>query len=165
MYSPFLKASSVLAIELHNVLEENIIKPVNKFDCISPYSIAQLKDKKKNFMSVFIAETGVLPLYIISPKEGYDVDRIVSDGACLFPNTLPNKVPEAKQDAVESGKALAFELATACGFHVFRATESVVRRYWDHASSGADRPTPPTLGTFAAEMEKANMEIRKLLRP
>jgi hypothetical protein len=52
------------------------------------------------------------------------------------------------------GRALAYELPTACGFHTFRVTEAVVRRYWDAVSENKERPKPQTLGTFAAKMAK-----------
>lgn len=50
------------------------------------------------------------------------------------------KVPDSAVDAQEAGKALAFELATACGFHTFRVVESVLRKYYETVSGGV--PTP-----------------------
>ena len=67
------------------------------------------------------------------------------------------KVPEAEKDAKEAGKALAFELGTACGFHTFRVVECVLRRYWDFVSQNKKRPVPQTLGLFATQLQQCSL--------
>jgi hypothetical protein len=73
------------------------------------------------------------------------------------------KAPEVEKDAKEAGRALAYELATACGFHTFRIVESVVRRYWDAVSDGEERPKLQTLGTFASLMDARKIGDEKIV--
>lgn len=104
-----------------------------------------------------------MPAYLVARKESYDVELLVDFGTALFPPALLQKAPETERDAIQVGKALAFEVATGCGFHVFRVMEAVVKRYWDEVSSGAKRPKLQTLGNYAAEMEKRNIGDEKVV--
>jgi hypothetical protein len=132
------------------------------------YSITEvdawvLGNERNQFKQLFHAEVGSMPAYLVARKEGYDVELLVEFGTALFPLSLIQKAPEAERDAIQAGKALAFEVATGCGFHVFRVTEAVVKRYWDEVSGGAKRPKLQTLGNYAAEMEKRNFGDDKVI--
>lgn len=104
-----------------------------------------------------------MPIYIVAKKDNFDVNLLIETGIRLFPSAIVAKVPEVEKDASEVGRALAYELPTACGFHTFRVTESVVRRYWDIVSEGKERPKLQTLGNFAAEMEKQKIGDEKVI--
>jgi hypothetical protein len=95
-------------------------------------------------------------------KEGYDVNLLIDYGEVLFPPDMVKKAPEAVKDAKEAGRALAFELGTGCGFHVFRVVECVLRRYWDKVTNGKARPVPQTIGKFAAELENGKFGDEKI---
>jgi hypothetical protein len=110
-----------------------------------------LNYEREQFDLVFLSELGTLPSFLVVGKESYDTNILIDEGTRLFPPTLLQKVLEARQDALEAGKALAFELGTACGFHIFRVTEAVLKQYWDNAS-GATRPRLQTIGSFVKEM-------------
>jgi hypothetical protein len=153
-YGDHLRASRAAGKDLHNVLAAFIDRDDWATTKLTEYDIVNIKGKKATFRTVFLADLSVLPIYIVSKKDTYDVNRLIEEGIKLFPPTIMTKAPEVEKDAAEAGRALAFELATACGFHTFRVTESVVRRYWDHISAGKPRPSLETLGTFVAEMEK-----------
>ena len=55
----------------------------------------------------------------------------------------------------EAGKSLAFELPTAAGFHIFRATESVLRRYYDHVTSGKVPPKVRSIAIYVRQLRIA----------
>ena len=116
---------------------------------------------REQFKSVFFAELSVLPAFLATGKEGYDVNTLIDEGQKLFPALTISKCPEAESDMREAGKALAFELATSCGFHIFRVTESVFKRYWDHVSGGDDRSNF-TIGYYAKELENKNLGDKKI---
>ncbi|MCC6204926.1 MAG: hypothetical protein IT533_08015 [Hyphomicrobiales bacterium] len=161
VYSQYLRASREKANELHVALtkvfdEDQLDKPVTAQD------IAGIRALKDQFMLVFRSEAATLPIFLVSKKEPYDSISLVENGASLFPAALVAKAPETGRDCIEAGKALAFELGTACGFHAFCVTESVVKRYWDMVSSGKARPNLQTLGNYAAEMEKAKFGDEKI---
>jgi hypothetical protein len=163
-YKEHFKSSHGPATELYAIIDEIASKLLEKDSAtVDPYSITRLHTKKKEFITIFIAELSVLPIYIATPKEGYDVDKLIFNGSCIFPPAIAQKAPDAEIDLKEAGKALAFALPTSCGFHVFRATECVVRRYWDVVAKGSDRPSLQTLGNFAAEMEKRKIGEPKVI--
>lgn len=109
-----------------------------------------------SFEAVLQAELALLPLYVVGQKAGYDTPTLIESGAACFPDDLLYKVPEAMQDLNQGTKCVAFELNTAAGFHLHRATESVVRRYWDIVSHGADRPSRGNLGDYFNQMKQNN---------
>lgn len=80
----------------------------------------------EKFETVVAAELQLSPLYILSPKGGYDVDKLALRGEDVFPPDLGSKVPNAVPDVVEAMKCLAYEVNTACGFHLHRANEAVL---------------------------------------
>ena len=130
---------------------------------ITEFDVYSVKEAKTDFKRVVLAEMSVIPTYLVTKKDVFDVNLLVEEGTTLFPAGLRAKVPEIEKDANEAGKALAFELSTACGFHVFRILESVVRRYWDKVSEGKPRPGLETLGNFAAEMERNKFGDQKVV--
>lgn len=151
VYRQHMRVCNSKGNELSSILGSLIAK--DAADTINAYEIWNMTKTRDAFRDLLIAECSTLPSYLVSRKEGYDMDVLVSSGGSLFPSSLAYKVPEALHDADQAAKALAFELATACGFHLFRLTESVVKRYWDTVSDGAERPKLQTLGTYAGEMK------------
>ncbi len=170
IYGPNLRTSRQKATELHKEIE-SILGDFNLEKTLTDFEVWALKNKRDQFKIVFMAELGVLPSFVVTQKEGFDTAILIESGISLFPKNLLTKAPETARDAAEAGRALAFELATACGFHCFRVTESVVRRYWDEVSGGAKRPKPATLGSIADALlnknigeTKINESIRQMTR-
>jgi hypothetical protein len=156
VYGDFLRASRNAAGDLYS----EVTKHVNAGDwgekTLTEYEVQNIKFMKDRVRTVFLAELSTLPSYLVSKKDNFDVNLLVESGARLFPPMLLTKAPETARDAQEVGRALAFELPTACGFHAFRVVESVVRRYWDQTSNQTPRPKLETLGNFAIEMERSD---------
>src|SRR5207237_4692263 len=91
------------------------------------------------FEHVLGAEFGLMNMYLIQKIRGFTTTDLIVNGAVLFPEDLLFKVPEAELDITSATRCIAFELPTAAGFHLHRANESVLHRYYDAASSGAPR--------------------------
>jgi hypothetical protein len=164
IYGSYLRVSREAAKQLHSEVGD-LLDVDKKWEerVISDYEAFSLKEKKDKLKTVLLAEFSVVPSYLVSVKDSYDVAILVEAGLKLFPSTLMNKAPETEKDANEVGRALAFELPTACGFHTFRVIESVARRYWDQVTSGAARPRLETLGNLAAELEKNALGDAKIV--
>jgi len=114
------------------------------------------------FKPVLLAELGVAPAYFVTRREAYDTISLLDDGAALFPASLRIKVPEAVYDVREAGKALAFELGNACGFHIFRATEAVLRRYYAKVTGTEPKPTIRNLGVYLNVLKQKNCGDEKV---
>ncbi len=76
------------------------------------------------------SELAIQQVYLITTKGAYDIEMLIYEPERVFPTTLLRKIPEIKYDITECAKALAFELPTACAFHLIRVFERVVRKYY-----------------------------------
>lgn len=115
------------------------------------------------FETVLRAELSIADAYFVSRKGGYDTNTLISNAEAIFPGDLVAKVPHAVPDIREAGKCLAYELGTASGFHVLRATEVVLRRYWEVVSNGAQHPKQRNMGVYIRKMEDGKMGGPKVL--
>ncbi len=115
------------------------------------------------FKTAMLAELGVFPTYFVTQKESFDTLTLLNHGETLFPSELKEKVPEAVFDVKQAGKALAYELATAVGFHVFRATESVLRRYYTQTTGGQPLPKVRSIVVYVRAMRIGNSGDEKIL--
>jgi hypothetical protein len=109
---------------------------------------AQILRLSSQFDTVLQSELSVADAYFVVPKPGLDTLSLVSQGEVLFPLSLPMKVPGAVADLREAGKCIAFELCTASGFHLMRAVETVLRRYWEVVTGNAAKPKQRNIGTY-----------------
>lgn len=157
-----LRSCRVAGTELLNELNNACSRIQADFQSEMLGASYNVKFAYQAFKPLFLAELAVVPAYFVSRHGAYDTITLLDDGASLFPPSLRVKVPEAILDANEAGKALAYELGTACGFHIFRIVESVLKRYWDVVSGAATRPNLETIGNYAAEMQKKNFGEAKI---
>lgn len=109
------------------------------------------------FEAILGAELSISPLYLVTQQAGYDTAILVEQGESCFPGELAQKVPEALPDLRQGAKCLAFDLHTAAGFHLHRANESVLKRYWNTVSQGAEPPNDRNMGTYLREMDNRNI--------
>lgn len=71
-------------------------------------------------------------------------------------------MPEALFDCREAGRCLAYELATACGFHIFRALEAVLRKYYLQVSASKAPPKVRNIGVYLNAMKQAKVGDEKI---
>lgn len=65
-------------------------------------------------------------------------------------------------DLQQATKCIAFEVSTAAGFHLHRANEAVLRKYWDAVTNGATRPATRNMGDYLAAMDKKKVGDEKV---
>lgn len=136
-------------------------KPVEWYDA---YQIASVLTA---FEAVLGAELSLLPLYVVTQKAGYDTIILIDQGAACFPADVWTKAPEAVADLQQGTKCIAFEVFTASGFHFHRANEAVLRKYWDAATKGRERPKSGNMGDYLNAMEQQDIgdaKVRTALR-
>jgi hypothetical protein len=114
------------------------------------------------FEAVLGAELALMPLYVVIPKAGFDTTILIEAGARCFPDDVWTKAPDAIADLTQGTRCIAFELFTAAGFHLHRANEAVLRRYWDAVTSGVPRPTSRNMGDYLREMDQRNVGNEKV---
>ena len=106
---------------------------------VDGFDLHVVRNNCERYSIALTAELDVSPSLFVTRKGGYDTLSLLDQGYVLFPADLWAKVPEAMFDTSEACKALAFDLPTSCGPHVFRATEAVLRKDYD-VPGGAAAP-------------------------
>lgn len=127
------------------------------------YEAFNITSQAAQFKTAMLAELWIFPTYFVTQKESFDTLILLNNGETLFPADLKEKAPEAVFDIKEAGKALAYELPTAVGFHVFRATESVLRRYYTHVTGGTPLPKVRSIVVYVRAMQMQKRGDEKIL--
>lgn len=134
--------------KLETILEAEMGNPMGWGD------IYAITSAMATFEAVLGAELGLMPLYVVSPKAGFDTAVLIEAGSRCFPEEIVSKAPDALPDLAQGTRCIAFELFTAAGFHLHRANEAVLRRYWDAVANGVPRPASRNMGDYLVEMNK-----------
>lgn len=76
-------------------------------------------------------ELAVQSTYHIWPKRAFNVDLLIERATSLFSEEVQHwMIENERYNISQAGKCIAFETPTAAGFHLVRAAESVIRRYY-----------------------------------
>lgn len=154
LYAPYLRTSSPLGHTLLGLLQSQTQN--DSFDRkLNRYEIWQISSGYSQYRTVLLAELGSLDSYFVTQKGPYDSIALLAFGETLFPVDIAAKVQEAVFDCREAGRCLAYELPTAAGFHAFRATESVLRKYYLHVTGGMAPPKVRSIGVYVKALERA----------
>ncbi|MGH1445760.1 MAG: hypothetical protein ACRBBO_06910 [Cognatishimia sp.] len=124
------------------------------------------------FEAVLQGDLSTGNFYAVLPKGAYDTTTLTTDGVKALPAGLELKCPGTEFDANEAAKCLAFELWTACAFHLYRIVEAVLAKYWSQVSNGAEHPDNRAMGKYLQLMENTpkdqpalgSPEVRAALR-
>jgi hypothetical protein len=91
----------------------------------------QIIDKAKNFETVLSEELLTLSAYCATQKGIYSTSDLIDHAERVFPSSVLEKLSEpVVQEVAHGGRCLAFDIPTASGFHMLRATEAVLHEYY-----------------------------------
>lgn len=98
---------------------------------------ATLRRTVEGFSVSLQDELDRLPTYTVIEKGNLDVHKLVSGASAGYPVGVLELLDRFITDEIDyAGRCLAFELATACGFHILRGVETAMKAYV-HAATGA----------------------------
>lgn len=87
--------------------------------------------KAKEFETILSAELQTLTTYHATQKGIYDTADLIERAENILPPAVLNKIDEKVKEEIRwSGRCLAFDNATASAFHMMRATELVLHKYY-----------------------------------
>jgi hypothetical protein len=165
VFSGYLRSSLSLGSTLQASIRAVTYGPTDDMGrLVTTFQIHQIRSGYEQYKIALLAELGVFPSYFVTQKGSFDTLSLLDHGHTLFPGDLRDKAPDAIFDIQEAGKALAYELATACGFHAFRATESVLRHY-THVTGGQPLPKIRNIGAYVRAIRIAKSGDEKSFRP
>lgn len=167
------------AINLRTALDE-LITSIDFTADPAPTTVATdlffaMAESARSFDTVFLAELQQADTYSVSRKGTYSTAGLIFAAEESF---IGDAVQEALPDAAKHeirqwGRCLAFELPTASGFHIMRATEIVILDYLARVSAKRVKVSPRTWNAYIKALEKSGAseaitsslhQIRKLHR-
>jgi hypothetical protein len=87
---------------------------------------------RDEFEKAFERERRNLDVFVVEPKGIYDTRKLIESPEEKYPDRLRKAfTPEILKDLQQAGRCLAFDCPTACAFHIFRATESLMLSYYE----------------------------------
>ena len=96
------------------------------------YHAFGMVERLREFEHVLAAELSQIETFVTAQKGIFDTKRLVEDAEFMFPEPVrPWLSEQAKIDIRQAGRCLAFELPTATGFHLARAVEDSIRKYYE----------------------------------
>jgi len=120
------------------------------------------------FEYVFAAELQTLATYFVFQKGIFSTNDLIENAENAIPKAIRDAVTaEALDDWKQAGKCIVFELPTAAGFHLIRATEAVIRKYYAVIAKPAVpvKTKARNWGVYIAALKKcdANVKVVRLL--
>jgi len=98
---------------------------------IAGWRISGVTEGIKAFEYVFSAELAGAALYLVEQVGAYKTSILIDAADSVFPANIRSQLPpHAVNDIKAAGRCLAFELPTAAGFHIARAVETVLLKYF-----------------------------------
>lgn len=85
----------------------------------------------REFQIVWQTELGKMDTYFISQKGIYSTSDLIERADNVLPAEIIQMLSDSiRADIKQAGRCLAFDLATASGFHIMRALEGVLRDFY-----------------------------------
>ena len=153
-----LPTSMRLAIELREMVEKLIrTRPETMEDTakpLEPYGVAQLKEKVREFQTVLGADLGKAATYVVRRLGILDVDSLIFNASDVFEGYRERIPEQCIWDTNQAGRCMAFELPTAAGFHVARATEAVLLKYMNAFGVAPTRESQRNWGQYTTMLRE-----------
>ena len=163
VFATQLRSSFTLGYDLLSQIKKITGRMDSTDEPVASFQLYSIKRTYEQYKIALLAELGVMPSYFVMPKGGFDTNALLERGWLIFPESVRVKVPEALFDLGEAGKALAFDMPTACGYHLFRATESVLRRYYSTVTGNSTHPKIRNIAVYLNAMRQKGLGDEKIL--
>ena len=115
----------------------------------------------QSFETFFHRESVTANIFAVTKKGIYELTSLIENAS----NALPAKVvgrlsDDAKNNINAAGRCLALDSPTACGFHILRAVESLMRDYHFQLANTALKPQQRNWGKFIELLEKHGADVK-----
>ncbi|MEQ1799276.1 MAG: HEPN domain-containing protein, partial [Lacibacter sp.] len=138
--------------KLHSFLKK--LNEVETERSVTDEESNELKEILKEIRHTMTAEANGIFAFITVEKR-YELSKLLDKIDKLFSPTIYSNLPQmAQYDFNEAGKCIAFERSTAAAFHILRATEVVVRLYYQKFLR--KKPDGKTWGQLLNELKNKN---------
>ena len=119
------------------------------------YEVHQIASAAREFEYVFAAELETTDTYYVSEKGIYSTNRLIETAERVFSaEVLGELSSQAINDIRQAGKCLAFDLDTACGFHIVRATETLIHKYYCAVTQSQPKRKDRNWGAYVRNLNR-----------
>jgi hypothetical protein len=125
--------------------------------------VAKLHRSLTQFETVLAVDLRRTNAYIVTKKGIYNTTDLIEHAEAHLPIDITKYVDGASEELQSAGKCLAFELPTACAFHLLRAAESVMRAYYETLKGEALKERLPTWDAYIKKLTDVGADERILL--
>ena len=132
-----LEAATELYSAIGEVVPHDFAEAIKKFqDLTLPdqeigwESVAPIRQAAAKFETILAAELSNSDTYWVSPRGTHKTSMLMRSAHSLPPDSVNKYYPSTAADFDEAGRCWLFDLYTAAGFHLMRATETVLRDYY-----------------------------------
>jgi hypothetical protein len=94
--------------------------------------VSEIVIELREFEASFDREHRSLMVFTVTPKGIYDTSMLLTSPENKFPDKIrPFLAAEMLYDLQQAARCLAFDIPTACAFHICRGTEAVMLKYYE----------------------------------
>jgi hypothetical protein len=123
------------------------------------------------FVEAFEREEVNLGVFIVTPKGLYDTKLLLENPEMEFPEKIRPLLPQQMlEDFKQAARCLAFEIPTACAFHVCRGTEALILEYYKRLSGHSWKEKRKDWGIYVDHLikngapEKITTRLREIAK-
>jgi len=135
----------------------------NRTEPLTIEEVAQLRKAVNDYRPVLYAEVQALDAYYVKQQGAYATKNLIENAEsalALTPDLMSLVTSELKADLREAGRCLVFQLPTAAGFHVARATETVIRMLMEAAHCATVKESQRNWGSYIKALQDGNVDER-----
>jgi hypothetical protein len=92
-----------------------------------------LRTAVREFETVLSAELQSAATYFVSRKLAYETRVLMEEAERILPTSIVSELEDSViEELRQAGRCIVFDAPTAAAFHIIRATEDVIRKYYAH---------------------------------
>jgi hypothetical protein len=160
---PMPKARAA-ASSLNRILSPFNTLPVDFQHQLTQDDMWQISSLLDNFEKEFEREQQNINVFTVLPKGIYDTRALLESAEKKFPESVRGAfTAQIIYDLQQAGRCLAFECPTASAFHMFRATEALLLKYYETVAGNPWDKPQRDWGKYVEALEKLPNPNRDLL--
>lgn len=162
------QAANELYLAIDNIVPRDWEKAIQKLPAEadlaneSPigWTTSYIKSAAEKFETIISAELSNSDTYWVSPKGTHKTSVLLQYAHLELPDSVTKEMPELKGDFDEAGRCLLFDNSTAVAFHLMRAIEIVIRKYYKQVTGAEPKAKFRNWGAYIKKLRESNAEKR-----
>ena len=113
-----------------------------------------IQQSVETFETVMSSELVMAPIYSVPNRGVFSTDSLLDSADDVFEDAKDKIPDDARADTRQAGRCLAFDLPTAAGFHIARATEAVITKTMDAFGCPKPKDSQRNWGLYIKTLEE-----------